>query len=314
MPPGRALVPQGHGCDAWRVTEHSEVAVGQFTSARAAGAGAARRVDDLERRLVEKQAQLAGLQQEINRIERSLHRWRSGRDGERHVGALLDGLSAAGWVALHDLHWPGRPLANLDHVVVGPGGVVVIDAKNWAAAVAVRPDGVLSVGGSPRRTLTHETSTMVAAVAAVLRPEHRTSVVGALCFTGKALPAALTGDGVLVVGDEHLAEWLLSLRPRLAPTEVRDLADQLRRHLGGPVSPSLLTTAATSESSRRASAARATPKLALRPTRTRRPARRRASRRPAAGDLLRLGAVGVLLVGLSNASSCAPFLGALPVP
>lgn len=285
-----------------------------FREVRAAGTGAAQRVEVLERRLVEKQAQLAGLQQEISGIEQSLHRWRSGRDGERHVGALLDGLTGAGWVVLHDLHWPGRPLANLDHVVVGPGGVVVVDAKNWAAAVVVRPDGVLSVGGRPRRTVTHEMSTMVASVAAVLGPQHRTAVVGALCFTGQSLPPALTDDGVLVVGDEHLVARLLSLPPRLAPQEVRDVADHLRRHLGGPVSPPLLSTAPAAGPPRVSRTARPSSRAAgRRPTRSR-SSRRRAARGVTPGDVLRLAVVGCLLAGLASASSWLLTLQGLLTP
>jgi len=284
-----------------------------FREVRAAGAGAAHRVEVLERRLVEKQAQLAGLQQEISGIEQSLHRWRSGRDGERHVGALLDGLTGWEWMVLHDLHWPGRPLANLDHVVVGPGGVVVVDAKNWAAAVVVRPDGVLSVGGRPRRAVTHEMSTMVASVAAVLGPQHRTAVVGALCFTGQSLPPALTDDGVLVVGDEHLVARLLSLPPRLAQQEVRDIADHLRRHLGGPVSPPLLSTAPATGRAR-PSSTRPTSRAAGRRSTRSGSSRRRAGRGVTSGDVLRLAVVGCLLAGLASASSWLPNLQGLLAP
>ena len=37
------------------------------------------------------------------------------------------------WLVLHDrLLFPGRSESNLDHVLVGPAGVVLIDAKNWS--------------------------------------------------------------------------------------------------------------------------------------------------------------------------------------
>ena len=56
-----------------------------------------------------------------------------GNHGERVVAELLDVLDGAGWCVLHDRYKPGST-ANLDHVVVGPPGVFVIDAKNWKPA------------------------------------------------------------------------------------------------------------------------------------------------------------------------------------
>lgn len=43
---------------------------------------------------------------------------------------------------LHDLPTPGRGGANIDHIVVGPGGVTVIDAKAWTGPVRIRASGV----------------------------------------------------------------------------------------------------------------------------------------------------------------------------
>ncbi len=54
-----------------------------------------------------------------------------GNDGEQIIGAVLEQLTPDGWVVLHDRRrQPGSP-ANLDHILVGPAGIFVIDAKNW---------------------------------------------------------------------------------------------------------------------------------------------------------------------------------------
>ena len=54
--------------------------------------------------------------------------WRRGAVGERRTARLLAALERHGWAVLHDLALPdGR--ANLDHLVIGPGGVFVIDSK-----------------------------------------------------------------------------------------------------------------------------------------------------------------------------------------
>jgi hypothetical protein len=49
----------------------------------------------------------------------------------------------------HDVRWPGRRRANLDHVVVGPPGVFVVDTKNWSGRIEVRV-GVLRQDGRSR--------------------------------------------------------------------------------------------------------------------------------------------------------------------
>ncbi len=53
-------------------------------------------------------------------------RWLRGAKGEESVGAVLDGLAGEGWLAIHDVSL-GR--GNVDHVVVGPGGIFTIETK-----------------------------------------------------------------------------------------------------------------------------------------------------------------------------------------
>jgi superfamily I DNA/RNA helicase len=52
---------------------------------------------------------------------------------ERQVAGSLAPLSAAGYSFLHDRGWPGsRSRAQIDHVLVGPGGLFIVDTKAWA--------------------------------------------------------------------------------------------------------------------------------------------------------------------------------------
>lgn len=53
-------------------------------------------------------------------------RWLRGAKGEESVGAVLDGLAGEGWLAIHDVSL-GR--GNVDHIVVGPGGIFTIETK-----------------------------------------------------------------------------------------------------------------------------------------------------------------------------------------
>jgi hypothetical protein len=56
--------------------------------------------------------------------------WRRGAHGERRTARLLAPLERHGFQVFHDLAIPGSA-ANVDHLVVGPTGVFVIDSKRY---------------------------------------------------------------------------------------------------------------------------------------------------------------------------------------
>jgi hypothetical protein len=68
--------------------------------------------------------------------------WQRGAAGERHVARLLDPLVAHGWAVHHDLRVPGSN-ANVDHLLVGPPGVFVVDAKHYSGHLRLSPQGQL---------------------------------------------------------------------------------------------------------------------------------------------------------------------------
>ena len=61
-------------------------------------------------------------------------RWMIAHRTERQVAGTLAPLSACGFTFLHDRGWPGArrgSRAQIDHVLVGPGGVFIVDTKCW---------------------------------------------------------------------------------------------------------------------------------------------------------------------------------------
>ena len=83
------------------------------------------------------------------RLQRSAELWERGADGEQATAAALDALPKDTWTVFHDVHWPGRKYANVDHVAVGPSGIFVIDSKNWSGMITIR-DNVLRQSGRAR--------------------------------------------------------------------------------------------------------------------------------------------------------------------
>src|SRR5688500_611754 len=86
--------------------------------------------------------------EKAERLERGGDSWERGAEGESATARVLAALPPD-WVVLHDLRWPGRRFANIDHLVIGPGGVFVVDSKNWTGRVAV-DGGVLRQNGRSR--------------------------------------------------------------------------------------------------------------------------------------------------------------------
>ena len=52
-------------------------------------------------------------------------------DSEKRIAQVLAPLAAAGYHFLPDRQWPGSRRAQVDMVVVGPGGLFIVDTKAW---------------------------------------------------------------------------------------------------------------------------------------------------------------------------------------
>ena len=70
--------------------------------------------------------------------------WRTGASGERITGLWL-GRLPEGWFVFHDVPVGARG-ANVDHVVIGPGGVFTINTKNLTGSIRVNPRSIVHNG------------------------------------------------------------------------------------------------------------------------------------------------------------------------
>lgn len=183
----------------------------------------------------------AKLRRQLEHAERAERAWAAGAAGEARVAAILESLQAKGWMTLHDVHWPGRPKANLDHVLVGPGGVVVVDAKNWQGDVHLR-NGILRQNGYSREREVAGVLEQGAAVAALLEPHHRRFVQAWLCMVGQPGVQGATASGARIQGIDTLCEALEAVPDVLDPSTVSAIHNYLSNLLAGTSSPPLLTT------------------------------------------------------------------------
>jgi hypothetical protein len=70
----------------------------------------------------------------------STRAWAQGAIGERLLAAALDGVEEMR--VLHDRRVPGTR-GNIDHLVIGPAGVFIVDAKRYEGVIRVRDVGGL---------------------------------------------------------------------------------------------------------------------------------------------------------------------------
>jgi hypothetical protein len=163
--------------------------------------------------------------------------WKTGADGERRVAEAL--ATVAGIEVLHDRLVPGSK-ANIDHVVVAPSGVYVVDAKHYTGRVEVRDVGgllqlrlQLYVDGRNQTKLVEAMYRQIEVVRTALGDEGASVPVSAfVCFVGaewglRARPKHF--PDVTVLWPAALAERVASDGP--FEHRVPDLAARLRQQL-----------------------------------------------------------------------------------
>lgn len=151
------------------------------------------------------------------------------------------------WRAIHDVRWPGRQLANIDHVVVGPGGVFVIHAKRWTGEVEVRHDHLLRNGLRPESSVLAVEASAIA-VAGTADGVDPAMVVPVLCLVRDEDVTGRVGE-VLVCSTTNIAEVLGERAPVIDEAEVEAIHARLRSGL--PVAASHRAGTSRSRASRR---------------------------------------------------------------
>lgn len=183
-----------------------------------AGAQAERkreRADELDARAVALRAEADALETKATALRRDASNWEAGERGEAAVAEALSALPELGWTVLHDRRKSAKSRGNIDHIVVGPPGVFVIDAKNWSGRLDINEQGVFC-GGRPRRQETAAVHEMAAALRRELAADGVVipvyGVVALVQPTRTALPKVV--EGVTFVAADSMVSNMVSLPAR----------------------------------------------------------------------------------------------------
>jgi len=151
-------------------------------------------------------------------VPEEIDRWRRGAQGERATAVLLRGVESLGWPVLHDRSLPGTA-ANVDHLVVGPGGVFHLDSKHWSGPLVWDGEqlwrGRLPLGAATA-TADWESTRVRDALTPLLPagwivPVHTVVVVHGAVVPFGAITAAAPGpehSPVNIVGSDVLSGWI----------------------------------------------------------------------------------------------------------
>ena len=171
-----------------------------------------------------------------DRLERSAEMWGRGQAGEQAVGAQLEALRPCGFDVLHVVRWPGRRRANIDHVAIGPPGILVVDAKNWSGTVTVH-HGTLRQNGYKRD---REVAAVIKAgqdVGALLQLPWALHIIPVIALADSGIGDVRPCRGVTVLDHSDLVRWAIGLPAHLSPGDVLGIAAQLRSGLPSAATP-----------------------------------------------------------------------------
>jgi len=157
------------------------------------------------------------------RFKRDHHAWNQGAEGEEIVGGILEGLLAGGWQVIHDVSF-GR--GNIDHIVVGPGGIYTVETKSRRSAVLVDDLDPKTLAQSYAEMKTLERITGME-VHALLVFSHA-YVVG---------PVPARRRGVTILPARMLAGYFSRRRPTMSVEKADEIYDRLCLAVGQPASP-----------------------------------------------------------------------------
>lgn len=171
----------------------------------------------------------------VHSIKDTVERFRLGAQGERAVADVLNDLAGSGYRAVHDLQFDNF---NVDHVLVGPSGIYVIETKTRSKANVrrntVRFDGARVQFNDGPWTDDHvrQTKRQAQAIEELLRRymAKASNVRPVLLYPGWWVEGPDQKAAIWVTNHDRFAGFVRKERNRLTNVEVRQIFESLATH------------------------------------------------------------------------------------
>jgi hypothetical protein len=167
----------------------------------------------------------------IVRTRKQVRAMRLGRDGERAVGQALEQLRRHGYRVFHDILGPSW---NIDHVVIGPGGVFTVETKTLSKPLrgraVIRHEGrTLKKGPFDLSNCLDQARAQAAYVDAWLKDATglRYSVQPTLVFPGWSVDSCDADLEVWVMDPKELIKRVQARDTQFSPAQIKSAASAL---------------------------------------------------------------------------------------
>lgn len=172
----------------------------------------------------------------LMRAIKSARRLKLGRDGERAVGQVLERLLANGYHIFHDVPGDGW---NIDHVIVGPGGIFTVETKTLSkpekgrAAIQYGGDTLLKGGVDLGSCLDQAKAQATSLRRLVGESLGRTyPIQPTIVFPGWFIEASSGAQNeVWVLEPKALLKWVRGSRKALDPEQVREVRRAISQYV-----------------------------------------------------------------------------------
>ena len=183
----------------------------------------------------------AGYEVHLREIEKEIRNIEGGRRGEQKMAEQLAEQLAEDHVILNDLELRiAHERCQIDHLVIAPSGIFVIESKYWAGTLSgeadaaqwtqQRPNGFTRHVKSPVAQSERQRRMFIALLAARI-PENRIHALAVFTHPGVELKISNSKNRVFLVRE---AIRFINERcfdpPALSPSEVLEIAEQILRH------------------------------------------------------------------------------------
>jgi hypothetical protein len=165
-----------------------------------------------------------------------VRRLNRGERGESHVADVLEELRSAGYTPIHDIVAEGF---NIDHVVVGPGGVFAIETKYRSGNGEItfrNGEGLFVAGRAEEKDCLKQARASGKAVSQLIEQScgRRVWVTPLVVFVGDwRVKDDWHDTGTRVFTPDRLASYICNQQPRLKRSEIELIASHLERSARG---------------------------------------------------------------------------------
>jgi nuclease-like protein len=144
---------------------------------------------------------------------------------------IMDSLTGLGdgWQHIDDIKWPGYEFANVDHVLVGPAGVFVIDVQSGKGVFDLDHAQALRRDSRSPKPAVDDVVSAAHAVGSLLGMVHRRPMA-VLCLVDETGIETTVGDA-LICSIDKLPARLNAMTPILDEEQVADMTEKLRKDL-----------------------------------------------------------------------------------